>query len=245
MRDIEFGSDGGAAEGLTINGVYEGNGRGELYVTYKNDNRVMKFPNGVFSSSALDISVPSSVCSQNGAVKAISKSHNNSRLLLVCETPEDPEGEANPTVAAWAYDTVSGEASKFYIRSKPNFYPTGMDELSNGAIMMLWKRFDDGGVIEIVFISAESLNEAINSRSVAVPEIVGYLSGQERWAFGDVQDLAARQEVATNRTFVYILGDHHPSDNRTTLLTAFEWIPSTNPLHVLSSSEEVHPQTMG
>ncbi|KAF4735729.1 hypothetical protein FOZ63_005473 [Perkinsus olseni] len=80
MRDpqgqiIPFDSDPGDAEGLTINGSYEGCGRGQLYVSYEKVHRVLEFPNGTESRASVNLNVSHlfSECPRRRGLEAILK----------------------------------------------------------------------------------------------------------------------------------------------------------------------------
>ncbi|KAF4666623.1 hypothetical protein FOL47_004012 [Perkinsus chesapeaki] len=229
--DIVYDSHDGDAEGLTVNGFYEGSGKGELYVSYEKNQRVMKFPKGVSSDKAddLGVSILLAECPHRGGLEAIVKLRSTGQLLMVCEEP-NTSTDKTFTVSAWARDAVSGATKKFSVQSENKFFPTDMAELPNGDIMILLRRFvkNDRGAMQIGYITAESIQQAITNEAVAVPKIILELWERDGWKVDNAEGLAARQDPKTNKTFVYTLSDDNHRETQETLLTTFEWIPKSS-----------------
>ncbi|KAF4721917.1 hypothetical protein FOZ63_002878 [Perkinsus olseni] len=183
---IPFGTGGqGDAEGLTINGYYEGGGGGELYVSYEGDHRVLKFPNGVESrrSTRLNVSYLFAHCPSNGGLEAILKQRPTAGvdglLLMLCEEPSnssapttDPQGRI--VLPGWAYNETSEDVKRFYLESDDLFHPTDMAELNGGDMMILFRRFvpTEGNGMRIGYVTKGELDQAMAVGGTLNPQII-------------------------------------------------------------------------
>ncbi|KAF4669538.1 hypothetical protein FOZ61_003772 [Perkinsus olseni] len=101
LREIpQVSSSSRDAEGLTMNGSYEGGGRGQLYVSYEKVHRVLEFPNGTESRASVNLNVSHlfSECPRRRGLEAILKPRPTAGidglLLMLCE---DPSNSSAPT----------------------------------------------------------------------------------------------------------------------------------------------------
>ncbi|KAF4672584.1 hypothetical protein FOL47_000335 [Perkinsus chesapeaki] len=221
MRDVNGNeirprNPNGNAEGLTINGVYEGGGRGELFVNYANTGCVMKFSDGVLSRRAEDLCeqrVPQK-CEENGGIKSILKLRStevDDLLLIACEEPEETSVESgHMTFSVSAHDMKSGEDKQFYVQSQNSYFPMDMAELPNGDILILFHRSNpaDSAGIYIGLVTSESLDEAILNEGVLVPESITGNLAEIKYYVHNTSGITVREDTETGKIFVYILGNY-------------------------------------
>ncbi|KAF4708092.1 hypothetical protein FOZ62_030983 [Perkinsus olseni] len=190
MRDpqgqiIPFDSDPGDAEGLTINGSYEGGGRGQLYVSYEKVHRVLEFPNGTESRASVNLNVSYlfSECPRRRGLEAILKQRPTAGidglLLMLCEDPSnssaptaDPQGRI--VLPGWAYNETSNDTKRFYVESNRSFNPTDMAELNGGDMMILFRRFvpSEGNAMRIGYVTKVELDQAMAVGGTLNPQII-------------------------------------------------------------------------
>ncbi|KAF4666614.1 hypothetical protein FOL47_004003 [Perkinsus chesapeaki] len=218
--------DGSDAEGLSVNGVYEGNGQGELYVSFGESQRAMKFMNGV-NSQVEDIRSLAGVgkCAMGAKLKAILKLHStdgDGLLLLAC-------GEAltlptlhrrldahNFVFSGWAYNETSGEVKPFYIMAFRSCSLVDMAQLPDGDVIMIFRYSQEKpeeSRMLLVYITAGSLHQAISTGSSVMPQTMGIWPGKDNTTRRFPQGLAVRQDEKTKKIFVYIIGAKHLSDS--------------------------------
>ncbi|KAF4666711.1 hypothetical protein FOL47_003947 [Perkinsus chesapeaki] len=229
--------DPGDVEGLTINGVYEGNGKGELYSYIgKPQDVVVKLHDGTIGEKTIhDLNG----CQDNGGVKSLLKLHSidgSGLLLLACKRPfARGESEGDYLFPVYFYsDTLSGEAKSFIVKAPGHFEPTDMAELSSGDIIVLFRRFNRGRkAMRVECIAAESLRQAMSTGSVVMSETMATWREKDKLPLGRPEALAVRQDPVTKKEFVYILAqtmngsgdDDEEKPGSTTSISMYEWEP--------------------
>ncbi|KAF4712485.1 hypothetical protein FOZ63_001815, partial [Perkinsus olseni] len=207
------------ARGLTIDGTYRGEGRGELFVSYTEGRRMLKFPIGVDSrtSAEVDISLVLDECEY--APQAIDKMRPDrllpAYLLMICDEPTKRGGSIYP---GFAYD---GEEApiRFEVESDGGFAPVDMAGLSDGSLMILFRGIMDESSMRIGLVSSRDLSLAMRGRGGAVtPQTILEAAESDGFNVGRTSGLAIRED--DGKVFVYIVNDGYP----TTFLTALEWI---------------------
>ncbi|KAF4741835.1 hypothetical protein FOZ63_005152, partial [Perkinsus olseni] len=173
MRDpdgesIPFEPRDGNPRGLTIDGAYPGEGRGELFVGFGSGRRLLKFPVGVRSltSAEVDISVLLDECGFGPQV--INKMRPN-RLrpgyLMICDEPTTDDYRVFP---GYAYH--GDRPKRFTVESDDDFFPADMAGLSNGDVMILFTTTDYK--MRIGFVTAKDLSLAMRRDETVVPQII-------------------------------------------------------------------------
>ncbi|KAF4689793.1 hypothetical protein FOZ60_001144 [Perkinsus olseni] len=224
MRDpdgesIPFEPRDGNPRGLTIDGAYPGEGRGELFVGFGSGRRLLKFPVGVRSltSAEVDISVLLEEC-ENGP-RAINKMRPNrlrpGYLLMICDEPTTSDPNVYP---GYAYH--GDRPTRFTVESDGDFFPADMAGLSNGDVMILFRTPDN--TMRIGLVTARDLSLAMRPGETVVPQIILEAAESDGFNVGRQSGLAIRED-SDNRVFVYTTSESRFT-GRPTLLTAFEWI---------------------
>ncbi|KAF4758613.1 hypothetical protein FOZ63_032495, partial [Perkinsus olseni] len=155
--------------GLTIDGAYPGEGRGDLFVSFETGRRLLKFPVGVGSptSAEVDISVLLEEC-ENGP-EAINKMRPNrllpGYLLMICDEPTTSDPNVYP---GYAYD--GDIPTRFTVESDGGFFPADMAGLSNGDVMILFR--GPSSTMRIGFVTARDLSLAMRRDETVVPQII-------------------------------------------------------------------------
>ncbi|KAF4727054.1 hypothetical protein FOZ62_030191, partial [Perkinsus olseni] len=194
-------------------------GRGELFVSYTEGRRMLKFPIGVDSrtSAEVDISLVLDECEY--APQAIDKMRPDrllpAYLLMICDEPTKRGGSIYP---GFAYD---GEEApiRFEVESDGGFAPVDMAGLSDGSLMILFRGIMDESSMRIGLVSSRDLSLAMRGRGGAVtPQTILEAAESDGFNVGRTSGLAIRED--DGKVFVYIVNDGYP----TTFLTALEWI---------------------
>ncbi|KAF4698723.1 hypothetical protein FOZ62_031681 [Perkinsus olseni] len=210
------------ARGLAIDGTYRGEGRGELFVSYTEGRRMLKFPIGVDSrtSAEVDISLVLDEC--RNAPQAIDIMRPDpllpANLAMICDKPTRIRGSIYP---AFAY--VGDVPIRFEVESDDGFFPVDMAGLSDGSLMILFRgpnRRSGRRTMRIGLASSRDLSLAMRRREGRVtPQIILEVAESDGFNIGLTSGLATREH--DDKIFVYIVNDGVPI----TYLTNFEWIP--------------------
>ncbi|KAF4730278.1 hypothetical protein FOZ63_029506, partial [Perkinsus olseni] len=238
-RLIEFDRSPGSYPpprvGLTSEGPYQGGGKGELIVTCPNREKALRFPDGVESrpSSRHGVSEFVAECPEGEPPEAILKLAPHQRiyqlsLLAFCGQPTYNISipRLDPTAYVYlglAYD--QGYARRFYIEATYEFRPTDMAALSNGDVMILFrKHFHDA--MRIGYVTHEELTSAITFGRTLSPRIIADIRQRDGYTIGSQVGLAIREDPNNGRIFVYTVNDNrYTGIAKNTLLSTFEWIP--------------------
>ncbi|KAF4651488.1 hypothetical protein FOZ61_010418 [Perkinsus olseni] len=209
------------ARGLAIDGAYGGGGRGELFVSYTEGKRMLKFPIGVDSrtSTEVDISLVLDECEY--APQAIDIMRPDpllpAYLSMICDKRTRRRGSIYP---AFAY---AGDVPiRFEVESDDGFFPVDMAGLSDGSLMILFRgpnRRSGRRTMRIGLASSRDLSLAMRRRGGTVaPQIILEVAESDGFNIGLTSGLATREH--DDRIFVYIVNDGTPI----TYLTTFEWL---------------------
>ncbi|KAF4689525.1 hypothetical protein FOZ60_001578 [Perkinsus olseni] len=240
MRGSEhrYGLAGRTGIGLTSIGPYYGIGTGELIVSFDRRKALLMYPDGVETVLAVDLGLKAQLneCAGNDGPEAILSAKFTKEILWVPNhvlPPSDPTLTPPPGSSVYrgfVYDeTVT---KRFVLQSvdsgggKP-FRPTGMAELSNGDIMILFSsRGND--MMRIGYVRSKDLRRAVARGGTLNPEVIAELSRSDGYNIGDQSGLAIREDTKTGRILVYTTNDNSYGvfkDTLYTLVSTFEWIP--------------------
>ncbi|KAF4750264.1 hypothetical protein FOZ63_024633 [Perkinsus olseni] len=210
----------GNPRGLTIEGAYPGEGRGELIVSFETRRTLLKYPVGVRSRTSVDIDISELFDECDVGPQALTKMRPNrllpGYLLMICDEPTNSDPNVYP---AFAYD--EGVPTRFSVESDGDFFPVDMAGLSNGDVMILFRGPDDTEM-RIGFVPSRDLTLAMRRGDTVVPQIILEAAESDGFNIGRQSGLAIREDP-DNRVFVYTTSESR-SGGRPTLLTAFEWI---------------------
>ncbi|EER04540.1 hypothetical protein Pmar_PMAR000395, partial [Perkinsus marinus ATCC 50983] len=207
------------AEGLTVNGRYEGGGKGELYVSYEGDHRVLRFLEGVGSPRSTNLNVSNLLtnCPSNGGLEAILKQRRDGLLLMLCEEPPissttDPQDRM--VLPGWAYNESSNEVKRFFVESNQSFFPTDFGELNNGDLMILFRSYlrfvpNEGNGMRIGYITKPELQEVLAKGETIKPFIIAEIFSRDGYNIDNMEGLAVRGDPRTGRIFVYLVSDNN------------------------------------
>ncbi|KAF4663221.1 hypothetical protein FOL47_005846 [Perkinsus chesapeaki] len=221
-------------DAMTIDGVYVGNGRGTLYVA-SNGHELTKYMSGTRTKAAYHMFTLESGCPNKGTLTNFAKlqSSHSDILLMACNKPFKPvfapQTTLSPTthpltIFAWAYSLRRGISEKFYIKLPDGLAPAGMAELPSGDIIIAL-RGNNKNDIQIGYIAAESLHQAIKNGANVKPEVILNVNENNEFDIGYPISLTVRQDPETEEIFVYMLSGDDQYKPRRTFLTVYQWSP--------------------
>ncbi|KAF4730103.1 hypothetical protein FOZ63_028922, partial [Perkinsus olseni] len=223
-----------------IRGTYSGGGRGDLIVSFSEQEKVLRFPTGIETRRSVDLSFSDLLpdCGRPDAILS-SKRDLAASLLMLCYHATNSGPTPAPGNAIYEGVAFDGfNARHFYLETSLNtfgdFSPTygihDMAELNNGDLMILFVGgFDDK--MRIGYVRRDELRQAIHRGGIVRPEIIAHLSRfssremKGEYIIGDATGLDIRQDPRSSRIFVYITYDYYDGEEDHVLLTTFEWIP--------------------
>ncbi|KAF4695759.1 hypothetical protein FOZ63_018060 [Perkinsus olseni] len=234
MRDpqgkiIPFG-----AQGLAVEGIYQGRGIGNFFVSSLADKQVYRFPNGIKSRQSVDLGLTDVFgdCRHDEGPEAILRPEDKSEfsLLMFCRVAMSLAPTSTPgreVFIGFAYNKFKNVAKRFYLESTRRPWAgtlqiTDMAELSNGDIMVLFSEFKED-IMTIGYVRRKDLSRALSQGETVKPVSIADISRREKYNIGEEVGLAVREDPKSGKTFVYIVNHDFYGEAGVTLLTTFEW----------------------
>ncbi|KAF4715134.1 hypothetical protein FOZ63_034352 [Perkinsus olseni] len=248
-RTIRYRSSEGDAEGLAVEGTYEGGGAGDLIVSYEKPRIVLKFPDGVESRQSQDMEISEIFreCPSDRAPEAIlsvqcergswqlrsppalcsdSDVLPRGSLLMFCPRGRGvvpPPSSGNVVFLGFAYDGRT--VKRFYVEFPGQHELTDVAQLSDGDTMILFRRPGVDAMI-IAYITQEELQEALASGGTLTPDIILNVQRRDGYNVAREAGMAVREDPTSGRIFVNVVNkDTISSVVKRTQLTTFEWKP--------------------